>query len=62
MREQEYSQITSGYKRVYIDAREFPQVRRFISIPKRTIYINIMARKDASIIKLSFNDRDLFRI
>lgn len=62
MYEQEHSQITAGYRRVYIDAREFPQVLRFISIPKRTIYINVMARKDAKIIKLSFNDRDIFRI
>lgn len=62
MYEQEHSQITAGYRHVYIDAREFPQVLRFISISKRTIYINVMARKDAKIIKLSFNDRDIFRI
>lgn len=54
--------MLNGFDRVYIDAREFPQVRKFISIPRRTIYINTKAHADAKVIKLSFDDRDLFKV
>ena len=50
------------FERVYIDAREFPQVREFVSIPRRTIYINTKAHADAKVTKLSFDDRDLFKV
>ena len=52
----------ASFERVYIDAWEFPQVQKFISIPRRTIYINIKASADAKIIKLSHDDRDLFKV
>lgn len=56
------SRITDGFKRVPIDAREFPQVRKFVSMPRRTIFINTQADADAKIVKLSFDDRDLFKV
>lgn len=62
MHEQEYRQITAGFRRRYIRAREFSQVLRFISLPQRTVYINVCAKTGAKIIKLSFDDKDLLRI
>ena len=62
MHEQEYGQITAGFRRRYIRAREVSQVLRFVSLPKKTVYINVCAEKGAKIIKLSFNDKDLLRI
>lgn len=62
MHEQEYGQITAGFRRHYIRAREFSQVLRFVSLPQRTVYINVCAEAGAKIIKLSFNDKDLLRI
>lgn len=62
MHEQEYGQVTAGFRRRYIRAKEFPQVLRFVSMPQKMVYINICAEAGANIIKLSFDDKDLLRI
>lgn len=41
-----------GFAIEYIQAPKYPQIERFIYTKRRTIYINLSARKDAKIIKL----------
>lgn len=48
------------FRKLYIDARELPQVQEFVSMNRREIYINIGARIDANVVKLAFRDEDLF--
>lgn len=62
MHTQAHRSITERFRQVRVNATEFSQVVRFISIQRRTIYINIAAQKDAKIIKLSYDDRDLLKI
>lgn len=52
----------TGFRKMYIDARELPQVREFVSMNRREVYINIGARADANVVKLAFRDEDLFRV
>lgn len=52
----------AGFRQMYIDARELPQVREFVSMNRREVYINIGARMDANVVKLAFRDEDLFRV
>lgn len=52
----------AGYRVMYIDAREFRQVMRFVSVNRREIYINIGARPGANVVRLAFDDRDLFHV
>lgn len=61
MRNRDSSRLDQ-FRRADIDAWDYPQVRRFVSMPRRTIYINTSAKEDAKIIKLSFHDRELLRI
>lgn len=49
-----------NFRKMYIDARELPQVQEFVSMNRREIYINIGARIDANVVKLAFRDEDLF--
>lgn len=51
----------AGYRVMYIDAWEMPQVAEFVSVNRREIYINIGAAPGANVVRLAFCDRDLFR-
>lgn len=62
MRNQKYASSTKGFEQVIISAEDFPQVLKFISIPRRTIYINAAAQEGAKLVKLSYDDRDLLKI
>lgn len=62
MHTQAHRSITERFRQVRVNATEFPQVLKFISIPRRTIYINAAAEEDAKLVKLSYDDRDLLKI
>lgn len=53
--------VLDDYDRVPIDAPEFPDVRKFVSASRKCIYINTAASQFARVVRLSFDDRDLFR-
>ena len=53
--------VLDDYDRVPIDAPEFPDVRKFVSASRKCVYINTAASPFARVVRLSFDDRDLFR-
>lgn len=48
------------FKTVFIKCCVMQDVLKIVSVPRRTIFVNVSASQGASIIKLSLDDRDLF--
>ena len=50
----------SGFDRVVIDEPEYAAIRRFVSEPRKTIFVNAAADPDGITVKLTEADDDLF--